>query len=65
MHTGDSFPPVSSPTISLNVGMAAAVLMSVVVGVEVSPEAQLVALTLILVAGIVVERRPSVDHSSA
>jgi low temperature requirement protein LtrA len=43
--------------------MAAAVLISVVVGVEVSPEAQLVALTLILVAGIVVEGRRSVDHS--
>jgi hypothetical protein len=33
-----------------------------VVGIEVSPEAQMAALTLILAAGIVIERPRSVDH---
>jgi low temperature requirement protein LtrA len=42
--------------------LAAAVLVTAVVGVEVSPEAQMAALTLILAAGIVIERARSVDH---
>jgi low temperature requirement protein LtrA len=45
--------------------LAAAVLVTVVVGVEVSPEAQMAALTVILTAGIVAERYRSVDHSPA
>jgi hypothetical protein len=42
--------------------MAAAVLVTAVVGVEVSPEAQMAALAFILAAGIVIERRRAVDH---
>ena len=43
-------------------GMAGAVLITAVVGLEVSPEAQMAALTVILAAGIVIERPRSVDH---
>ena len=44
---------------------AAAVLITVAVGIEVSPEAQMAALTLILAGGIVLEARRPVDHSPA
>jgi low temperature requirement protein LtrA len=42
--------------------IAGAVLSTAGVGVAVSPEAQMAALTLILAAGIVIERARSVDH---
>ena len=45
--------------------MAAAVLITVVVGIELSPEAEMAALTLILAGGIVLEARRPVDHSPA
>lgn len=42
--------------------MAGTVLITALVGLEVSPEAQMAALTVVLVAGIVLERPRSVDH---
>ena len=45
--------------------MAVAVPLTVVVGLEVSPEAQMAAITVLLAAGIVLEGRRAVDHSPA